>query len=162
MWEGKKKRDEKILSWGVIFLSQNLRLYPYKHMLEREVHDYLYRGPLIEPMGTEMTVLEKRKKWVRKKRNKMTMLGSPAPAAQSSWWLVMWSTSYTHQHMDLPTITKRAQNYKDGSPHSQVRPTTCHSEVRQWKVRNSSSSCLYTCILMSWEFPMFAILSYCS
>lgn len=96
----------------------------------------LCRGPLVQPIGTGMTVLEKKKKLSEKEEKQVSVLGSLAPTVQSSWPLVMWNTSFTHQHMDLPTITLGAQNHKDGPFHSHDdRANTCHNKVRHWKYK---------------------------
>lgn len=84
---GKKKWLWSI--WGDPASESDVSLLVPEHILIQayaaERSPWLYRGPLVEPMGTGMTVLEKGGKWVRKKRSKMTILGSPAPTARASW-----------------------------------------------------------------------------
>lgn len=83
--------------------------------------------------GTGMIILAKREKRMRKKRSKVTMLGNSALTSQSSWPLVVWSASFFRKHMDLPTITRKAQNHKDDPFLSRDRVNTRHNMVRQWK-----------------------------
>lgn len=118
-------------------------------MLQREVYGCLCRGPLVEPMGTGVIVLEKGEKCIR--REARWLLGSPAPIAQSSWPLVMWSTSYPHQHMDLPTITKGAQNHKHGPFHSS---NTANTVFVSYSMSWVSSICYFLILLLKvWLNP---------
>ena len=58
----------------------------------------------------------------QKRREKGTVLGRPAPTGQGSWPLVVRGAPFIHGHVNLPTITRKAQNSEDGpfQPHDRV------------------------------------------
>lgn len=145
---GRKKRMRT--TWGDSALGADIPLSVLEHVLvqayaaERGIWLSVQRT-LGGANGHRNDCPWKKGKVCKKEEKRGDCWASPAPIAQSSWPLVMWSTSYPHQHMDLPTITKGAQNHKHGPFHSS---NTANTVFVSYSMSWVSSVCYFLILLL--------------